>query len=203
MTLLPQRLAAFFMLLLLSPVIAILYVIVKVDSKGPFVFQQKRVGKKKEIFTIYKIRTMVVDAEKIKGKYLKLNEGTGPIFKIYNDPRHTRVGRIVAHLFLDELLQLVNVIKGEMAFVGPRPLLISDVKEIPKKYNARFDVLPGLTSLWTVKGRFKLSFAEWMELDVIYAKNKSLLLDLKILFLTILLLLKTFITALTDPVRYK
>lgn len=156
-------------------------------------FYQKRVGKDKKIFTLYKIRTMVNNAELLKEKYQQLNEANGPVFKIRDDPRYTKIGKFLAHTGLDELPQLINVIKGEMAFVGPRPLPVDEASKVPKKYEKRFSVLPGITSLWIVKGAHKLSFREWMELDLEYVRNKSVWLDMKISLLTVLLILKSIL----------
>jgi|GEM_PF-586229 len=183
-----NRLIAFFFLIFLSPLLLILYVLVKLTSSGPFVFKQKRMGKDKKIFTIYKIRTMVDNAEKLKKRYRSLNEAEEPAFKIYNDPRYTKIGRFLSHTGLDEMLQLINIIKGEMTFVGPRPLPVEEAVRVPKKYWARFSVLPGLTSTWIVKGSHKLSFHDWMELDLAYIRRRGIFTDAKILLLTVLLI---------------
>jgi lipopolysaccharide/colanic/teichoic acid biosynthesis glycosyltransferase len=131
---------------------------------------------------------MVVGAEKLKKKYLHLNEADEPVFKIYKDPRHTRVGRLLARTGLDELPQLINIIKGEMALVGPRPLPVDEAKKVPQKYTKRFSVLPGITSLWVVRGSHQLSFDEWMKLDLQYVENRSPWQDLNIMLLTGLLM---------------
>lgn len=156
-------------------------------------FKQKRLGKNKKPFFIYKFRTMVVNAENLKSKIQNLNEADGPVFKMYNDPRYTKIGRFLAHNGLDEIPQLINIIRGEMALVGPRPLPINEAKKVPKKYERRFSVLPGITSLWVVKGADHTSFKKWMEDDLEYIKNKSFLYDLKIIIQTIWMLLKQFI----------
>ena len=187
-----NKIAAVFFLILTLPLIAIIYVVTKMTSKGQFIFKQKRVGKGMKIFTMYKIRAMIEGAEKVKRKYYSLNEVDGPTFKIHNDPRHTKVGRFLSHTGLDELPQLINVLKGEMALVGPRPLPVDEAFKIPLKYKKRFTVLPGITSPWIVKGAHKLTFAQWMELDLEYIKRKSLWYDIKILFLTIQLVLSIF-----------
>lgn len=148
-------------------------------------------GKNKKIFTMYKFRTMVENAEELKSKLNDLNEADGPAFKIRNDPRYTKIGKILARTAIDELPQLVNIIKGEMAFVGPRPLPTNEAKQISDKYQTRFKVLPGLTSPWVTKGGHRLTFDQWMKLDVNYAKNKNAKSDLFIVFKTILLLTKS------------
>lgn len=185
------RVVALVFLMLSFPLWLLIGTLIKLTSRGPVIFRQKRVGKNQKIFTIYKFRTMVENAEQLKGSFKHLNEADGPIFKIYNDPRYAGFGRLIAHTYLDELPQLLNIIRGEMAFVGPRPLLPSDVVSLPKKYASRFSILPGVTSPWVVKGKYKLTFREWMKLDVEYASCKSLSQDAKIILLTLLLLLSS------------
>lgn len=180
-----QRFTAVCFLIISVPFILLIFLAVKLTSSGPFLFKQKRAGKNMKVFTIYKIRSMVVDAELLKKKYLKLNEAESPVFKIRNDPRYTKIGRFLAFYGLDELPQLINIIKGEMAFVGPRPLSLDEAQKIPEKYRLRLSVLPGLTSPWVVSGAHKLSFQEWMESDLEYIRNKSFWYDCKIVFLTI------------------
>jgi len=179
-----QRLLALIILILFLPLLVILYIVVKLTSKGPFIFKQKRMGKNRKVFEIYKIRTMVENAEDLKSKICDLNEAEEPAFKIHDDPRYTRVGKFLAHTALDELPQLINIIKGETAFVGPRPLPIEEARKVPKKYEKRFSVLPGMTSLWIIRGADHASFKKWMEMDLEYIKNKSFFYDLKILLLT-------------------
>ena len=186
-----QRLTALILLIFCFPLFGVFYLLVKLTSCGPFIFKQKRTGKDKKPFTIYKIRTMVENAETIKKKYLKLNEADGPVFKIHNDPRYTRTGRLIAHTGLDELPQLINIIKGEMSFVGPRPMPVEETLKVPKKYERRFSVLPGITSSWVIQGSHKLSFKKWMELDLEYIKKKNLWYDIEIAIKTILLIGKS------------
>ncbi len=154
-------------------------------SQGPFIFEQKRAGKNKKPFTLYKIRTMVVNAENIKSKISNLNEADGPVFKIKNDPRYTKIGKFLSHTGLDEIPQLINVIKGEMDFVGPRPLPVDEANKVPKKYERRFSILPGITSLWIIRGAHNLTFDQWMKLDMEYVVKKSISYDSEI-FLTTL-----------------
>jgi lipopolysaccharide/colanic/teichoic acid biosynthesis glycosyltransferase len=179
------RLSALLLFILFLPLFFILYLLVKFDSSGPFIFRQKRMGKDRKVFTLYKIRTMVKNAQKQKQQYLSLNEADGPVFKIRRDPRHTKIGRFLAHTGLDELSQLINVLKGEMLYVGPRPLPVDEAKKIPAKYAKRFSVLPGMTSLWVIRGSHSLTFAEWMESDLEYIRKKTLWLDIKIIALTV------------------
>ncbi len=186
-----EQLIALILLILFSPLFLILFFLVKLTSKGPFIFKQKRMGKDKKPFFIYKIRTMVVGAENLKSnKIQNQNEADGPVFKIHNDPRHTKFGRFLAHRGLDELPQLGNIVKGEMAFVGPRPLPVEEANEVPKRYEGRFSVLPGLSSLWVIKGTDHSDFDKWMKLDLEYVKNKSFVYDFVITIKTIWLLVK-------------
>jgi lipopolysaccharide/colanic/teichoic acid biosynthesis glycosyltransferase len=190
-----QKALALFLLILSTPIWPFLYTAVKLDSPGPFIFKQKRAGKNRKPFTIYKVRTMVKDAEKLKKKYIKLNEADGPLFKIKNDPRHTKVGRVINHMFLDELPQFFNVIKGDMALVGPRPLPLDEAKRVPKKYIERFSVLPGITSAWVTNGYHSLSSFERLELDLEYVKRKSIKSDSNILIKTLKFLLEKMLTS--------
>lgn len=185
-----ERVLALFFLLLSLPLLLIFYPLVKLESSGPFIFKQKRAGKNKKIFTIYKIRTMFGDAEKLKEKYLYLNEEERPVFKIRDDPRYTKVGKFLSHLGLDEIPQFVNVIRGEMSLVGPRPLPPEEAQAVPRKYQVRFSVLPGITSPWIIKGAHKLKFKRWMELDLEYIKKRSFGYDLYILLKTAVVILE-------------
>lgn len=180
-----ERLFAILFLIISLPLLGILYVVVRLDSPGPFLFLQLRAGKNKQPFWIYKIRTMVEEAESLKIKVKKLNEADGPVFKIKNDPRYTRVGKLLSRIAIDELPQLMNIIEGSMAFVGPRPLPLSEAKRVPKRYEQRFAVLPGMTSEWVVQGAHTVSFKKWMELDCQYAKNRSIMKDISILLRTV------------------
>lgn len=182
---------AFLGLLFFSPLFLLISILIKLDSKGPIIFKQKRVGKNGRIFTMDKFRTMVKEAEDLKEKYRHLNEADGPVFKIRNDPRFTKFGKFLSHTGLDELPQLINVFRGEMSLVGPRPLPIDEEKKIPKKWqNTRRKAKPGIFSSWLVNGAHELSFKEWMELDVKDVEKSSFQRDLKILLKTVLLELK-------------
>lgn len=142
---------------------------------------------------------MAEGAEKMREKYKSLNEvKKGPVFKIYDDPRYTGIGKFFAHSALDELPQLVNIIKGEMSFVGPRPLPVYEATKIPKKYRDRFTVLPGMTSSWIVKGAHQLSFDQWMKLDLDYVKKASFWYDMSIIGPTILLTIQSIIKSLSQ-----
>lgn len=187
-----NRIIAFILCIIFFPIFCLLALLIKVTSKGPVLFRQKRVGKDKKTFTIYKFRTMVHNAEQLKNKYIHLNQADNPAFKIYNDPRFTVVGKILSRTGMDELPQLLNIVKGEMAFVGPRPLPVKEVKKLPLKYDKRFSVLPGITSLWVIRGGHTLTLKQWMESDIWYSEHKSINLDFIIGLKTIWLLIHKF-----------
>lgn len=178
------RCTAFCLLVLLTPLFCILYILVKTDSRGPFIFRQKRAGKNRKPFFIYKIRTMVDGADHLQAKLRKSNEADGPVFKIRNDPRYTNMGKWLSHSALDEIPQLFNIVRGEMSFVGPRPLPLSEAARVPAKYQARFTVLPGMTSEWIVRGAHRLTFDTWMKGDLAYANNPSLRKDIMLMLQT-------------------
>ncbi len=173
-------------LVVLSPLLAIAALAIKLESSGPVFFIQGRVGFNKRRFRMIKFRTMCVDAEERMEQIEHLNEKSGPIFKITNDPRTTRVGKWLRKMSIDELPQLVNVILGQMSIVGPRPLSVRDAMRMEVAWQKRrFSVKPGLTCLWQVSGRSNLSFEQWMQLDLEYIDRWSLGLDGKILLRTI------------------
>jgi lipopolysaccharide/colanic/teichoic acid biosynthesis glycosyltransferase len=169
----------------LSPLLLATALAVKLTSPGPIFFAQERVGMNKRKFRLLKFRSMVVDAEERKKDLAHLNEMDGPAFKIRKDPRVTRVGAILRKLSIDELPQLINVLKGEMSLVGPRPPLLNEVDLYDWSDRRRLSVRPGITCLWQVSGRNNLTFDEWMILDRKYIDNWSVWFDLKILVMTI------------------
>lgn len=174
------------LLALLSPLFAVVAVLIKMTSPGPVLFRQKRVGLNKRQFTMYKFRTMFSGAENFQEKLLHLNEMSGPVFKIKNDPRVTRVGRILRKTSIDELPQLFNVLRGDMSLVGPRAMSVRDYQFFSEDWQRRrFSVPPGITCLWQIHGRNAVPFDQWMVLDMQYIDRWSLWLDLKILALTI------------------
>lgn len=185
-----ERLLSGIVLVILSPLFLALSFLILVFCGKPIFFKQKRYGKNKRTFVIYKFRTMSVGGEKERRKYSYLNEADGPVFKIKNDPRYTKIGKIISHLGLDELPQLINIIKGDMAFVGPRPLPVEEAAKISKQYQARFSVLPGITSLWVIRGGHSLSFDAWMRLDLLYIHRRSFMLDVTIMLQTAWLFLR-------------
>lgn len=178
---------ALVLLILSSPVFAIVALMIKLSSKGPVFFKQERSGLNGAPFTLYKFRTMITNAEQFKAELAAMNEMTGPVFKVTNDPRVTPVGKFLRKYSLDELPQLWNVLRGEMSLVGPRPLPVDEVKRFNDlAHRRRLSVKPGLTCLWQISGRNQISdFKDWVRLDLEYIDNWSLWLDLKILFKTI------------------
>jgi exopolysaccharide biosynthesis polyprenyl glycosylphosphotransferase len=172
-------------LVLSAPICLLLALLIKLDSPGPVLFAQERVGLGGRRFRFYKFRTMVVDAERRQAELEGLNEASGPVFKIRQDPRVTRVGRVIRKLSLDELPQFFNVLRGDMSLVGPRPLPVRDVLRIDRRaHKRRFSVKPGITCLYQVDGR-TFSFEDWIRTDMEYIDNWSLRLDLEILAKTI------------------
>ncbi|MGC8833657.1 MAG: sugar transferase [Armatimonadota bacterium] len=169
----------------LMPLMLVVAALIKLDSPGPVVLRQRRVGRGLKLFDCFKFRTMVENAQALQAELASLNEMDGPVFKMRNDPRITRIGKYLRKYSIDELPQLVNVLRGEMSLVGPRPPLPHEVEMYEPRYLRRLDVKPGLTCLWQVSGRNELSFEKWMELDLYYVENRSLLLDIEILFRTI------------------
>ena len=176
-------LCSFLLLVISIPLFFIIAILIKIDSKGPAFFLQKRCGRNRKEFFMYKFRTMVKDAETLK-KGLR-NEMDGPMFKLKNDPRITQVGRILRKLSLDELPQLLNVLKGEMSLVGPRPLADEEMVGDDIWREIRLSVRPGMTGLWQIMGRDSGKFSDWITYDTEYVQKRSLFMDIKILFLTI------------------
>jgi exopolysaccharide biosynthesis polyprenyl glycosylphosphotransferase len=172
-------------LLLLSPVFLLLAILIRADSRGPIFFRQTRIGKDGREFVFYKFRSMVQDAEAMKNKLMHLNELTGPVFKISDDPRITSIGRFLRRTSLDELPQLINVLKGDMSLVGPRPPLPAEVANYESWQRQKLAVLPGITCLWQISGRNHIGFTEWMRLDIEYIRRQSFGLDMKILLRTL------------------
>jgi exopolysaccharide biosynthesis polyprenyl glycosylphosphotransferase len=172
-------------LVVLLPLLALLMLTVKCDSRGPVIFQQERVGKADRRFKLLKLRTMVADAEARRREIEPQNQADGLLFKIRDDPRVTRVGRFLRRFSLDELPQLVNVLLGHMSLVGPRPPLPGEVEGYDGDVRRRLAVKPGITGLWQVSGRSDLSWEEGLRLDLSYVENWSLMLDLVILWRTV------------------
>ena len=172
-------------IIVLAPVFLAIAIAVKMDSRGPIFYSSERIGKKGRVFHCTKFRTMVRDAERRRVEVMHMNERDGVLFKISNDPRITKVGRILRKYSLDELPQFFNVLKGDMSVVGPRPPIASEVKEYKLSHLRRLDVTPGVTGLWQVQARQDPSFDNYISLDVTYIENWSMWLDLKIIMRTI------------------
>ena len=171
--------------LLLLPLFVLIALLIRLDSPGPVLFIQKRVGKNGRVFSCYKFRSMIANAETVRHQIEARNERNGPVFKVRNDPRITRAGRRLRKSSLDELPQLLNVIKGDMSLIGPRPALASEVAFYTPKQRGRLAVRPGLTGLWQVSGRADLSFEESIALDLHYVSHQSLRLNAHVLWRTL------------------
>lgn len=173
-------------ILLGLPFFLIIMLLIKLDSEGPVFFKQKRSGFKGKVFDVYKFRTMVVNAEELKAKLMEKNEMTGPVFKMTNDPRITRIGRFLRKSGIDEFPQFLNVFLGDMSIVGPRPPLPSEVEQYERWQYRRLAMRPGITCLWQIApSRNSITFEEWMRMDMEYIDNWSLSLDIVIIFKTI------------------
>jgi exopolysaccharide biosynthesis polyprenyl glycosylphosphotransferase len=173
-------------LFVLSPIMLFIAFMIKVTSKGPIIFRQERVGLRGRKFYIYKFRTMVYNAEKLKDQLEELNESDGPTFKIKNDPRITFMGRILRKTGLDELPQFFNVLKGEMSLIGPRPPLASEVEKYERWHMRRLSVKPGITCTWQIiPNRNEVVFDKWMKLDIQYIDTWSIKKDFQLFIRTI------------------
>ena len=159
------------------PIQIFIAIMILIASGFPILFIQKRVGKDGKTFTLYKFRTMEPNADRVQKKFKKFNEASGPVFKIHNDPRFTRFGRVLNHIGLDELPQLWNVVKGDMALFGPRPLPVDEEKKLKKWQKKREVIKPGIISPWIFEGYHQKSFDEWMKSDIAYAEGKSFTTD--------------------------
>src|SRR5262245_797609 len=173
------------LLLVLAPVLLLVAILIRLTSHGPVIFRQTRCGLGGRKFLLYKFRSMVPDAEGKKQNLEHLNEMSGPVFKLSNDPRCTPLGKFLRKFSIDEFPQLVNVLKGDMSFVGPRPPIPEEVEKYERWQRRRLRMKPGLTCLWQVSGRNEIDFSEWMRMDLDYIDSWSLLLDLKIFLKTI------------------
>jgi exopolysaccharide biosynthesis polyprenyl glycosylphosphotransferase len=180
-----DRTASVLALLLLSPLLLLLCLLVKLDSRGPVLFAQTRIGKDGKAFRMYKVRSMRVDAERERPTLAPLSDGNTVLFKMHRDPRVTRVGRWLRRFSLDEIPQLLNVAIGQMSLVGPRPPLVEEAALYEGNVRRRLLVKPGITGLWQIKGRSSLDWDESVRLDLRYVENWSFAFDLLILWKTI------------------
>jgi exopolysaccharide biosynthesis polyprenyl glycosylphosphotransferase len=172
-------------LILLAPFFALLALLIKLESRGPVFFQQQRSGLNGRVFTLYKFRSMVCDAEARKAELEQSNEMDGPVFKMAKDPRITRIGAFLRRTSLDELPQLINVARGEMSLVGPRPPLPQEVQAYEPWQRRRLSMKPGLTCIWQVSGRNNINFEQWMKMDLEYIDRWSLWFDFQLLLKTL------------------
>lgn len=172
-------------IILLSPVMLITAIAIKLDSRGPVFFNQERVGQDGKMFRMYKFRSMVIDAEELLDKLKDKNEMSGPMFKIKEDPRVTKIGKFIRKTSIDELPQLFNILKGEMSLVGPRPNLPREVICFTDYEKTKLQAKPGLTCYWQVMGRSSVGFEEWMEMDIQYIRERSTWGDIKLIFKTV------------------
>ena len=180
-----DTLVALGLLPLVFPVMVMVAIAIRLESKGNVVFKQTRIGRYGKPFTCYKFRSMFTNAEEIKAQLMSKNESDGPVFKMKQDPRVTKVGRIIRKLSLDELPQLFNILFGDMSLVGPRPAVTKEVLQYTQHQLGRLNAIPGLTGLQQVSGRSNLDFARWIELDLQYIEEQSIARDVQILLMTV------------------
>lgn len=172
-------------LLVCAPLMALVSLLIKLTCPGPVIFVQERAGRNGRRFGMYKFRSMTTEAEAARASMAAQNEIPGPVFKIRNDPRITPLGRFLRKASIDELPQLVNVLKGEMSLVGPRPPTPEEVEQYEPWQRRRLEAKPGLTCIWQVSGRSHVPFDRWVQMDIEYIENQSFWLDIKLLLLTI------------------
>ena len=188
-------------IIFLAPVFLLFSFLLKLINGEPVFFIQGRTGRNSKVFKLIKFRTMHIGAEKELKKIKHLNEVDGPVFKIFDDPRYTKFGKFLASTGLDELPQLINVIKGEMSLVGPRPLPVSEAKKLTKAHRIRELIKPGITSSWVISGAHNLKFWQWMKMDRDYVENASFSKDLEILFKTFLIVTRQTIKQLAKKTK--
>ena len=172
-------------IIILSPILLIVAILVKTKLGSPVIFKQERPGLNEKIFKMYKFRSMCIGAENMRAELMKYNEMDGPVFKIKNDPRITKVGKFIRKYSIDELPQLVNILKGDMSIVGPRPPLLDEVAQYTDYHRQRLMVTPGLTCFWQAYGRSDLSFEDWVDMDMKYIKRRSISLDISLIIRTV------------------
>lgn len=197
-----ERFFALLVLILLLPLFLVLMLLIILFSGWPIFFIQKRVGLEGKFFDMYKFRTMRIGAEEEQRNFKDLNEANGPVFKIKNDPRFTSIGKFLCHSGLDELPQFVNILKGEMSLIGPRPLPVIEEKRIPLEYReCRKSVLPGIISVWVVNGYHRMEFNEWMRSDITYIETKSVAKDVVLLIKGGCLIFKLLIVEVLETIK--
>lgn len=172
-------------LVVFTPAMLVIMLLIKLEDKGPVFYGQTRIGKNGAEFKMWKFRSMRENAHELRSQMMAQNDADGPMFKIKDDPRVTKIGHFIREKSLDEIPQFFNVLKGEMSLVGPRPSLPEEIMEFDSRERERLNVLPGLTGLWQVSGRNDLSFDDMIALDLEYVKHHSVLWDIKIIFITV------------------
>lgn len=173
-------------LILLSPLLLIIAIAIKIENpKGSVFFSQQRCGKDNKLFQMYKFRSMVSNAEELLEELMEHNEMDGPVFKIKEDPRITKIGKFIRKTSVDELPQLFNILKGDMSIVGPRPAIPHEVAEYNDYQRQKLLVKPGLTCIWQVSGRNSIGFDEWVDMDLEYITTRNLWMDIKLIFKTV------------------
>lgn len=190
----------FLFILLVSPVILLISVIVFLFSGAPVFYTQKRIGYQGKPFIMYKFRTMIHGAETLQGRYKNRNEVKGPVFKIHNDPRFTAVGKFLSHTGLDELPQLWNVLIGDMAFFGPRPLPVLEASKLKPWQKKRQCIKPGILSPWVLHGYHTRTFNEWMTDDITYVQKKRFWYDVQLFFCSLVFMVKLFVREIRNGV---
>ena len=176
-----NKILAIVLIIICIPLFLLISILILLSSGMPVFYIQERIGQDERKFKMYKFRTMIKEADKLQLAYEEKNEVDGPAFKIRNDPRFTKFGRFLSHTGLDEIPQLINILKGEMDFIGPRPLPTYEYYQIDNKYKKRSYVKPGILSPWVINGYHKNTFSDWMESDLKYVKEKNGKYDFKIL----------------------
>jgi lipopolysaccharide/colanic/teichoic acid biosynthesis glycosyltransferase len=182
------------LILVILPLMLAVSLVIAVFSGFPIIYRQLRIGKDGQSFTLYKFRTMIHGAEQLKSKYKKLNIAAGPAFKIPDDPRYTRIGKVLSHIGLDELPQLFNVLKGDMGLIGPRPLPADEVRHLTPWQQKRHRIKPGIISPWVLNGYHANSFDEWMRSDIAYIDKKSPWFDMRLTLRTVKFLCRLLVT---------
>lgn len=177
-------------LIILSPLLFIVSLVIKISDRGPIFYCSNRVGENGKIFKMYKFRSMILDAEKYREDLQKYNKRDGPVFKVINDPRVTKFGKFLRKTCIDELPQLLNIIKGDMSIVGPRPPLQNEVEKYTKYQMHRLEVRPGLTCYWQIHKGTTTNFAQWVRYDIRYIKYRCFFEDIRIIFKTVMVVLK-------------
>lgn len=179
--------------LILSPVIVLVGLCTVIASGYPIIYSQKRIGRNGKPFTMYKFRTMIIGADKKQASLYSINEADGPVFKIRNDPRFTPVGKYFSHMGFDELPQFINVFKGEMSLIGPRPLPVAESAKLTQWQKKRYTINPGIISPWVLDGYHKKTFNEWMKSDIQYVKEKSLVKDIRLFIRSVVYICSLFL----------